>query len=218
MKDLQIKQAIYRAVGAALLGACLLGGAGAVVAHARSRAAQNLAAFSVPEGGEEGEGRERRELIYKIVNFVILFGALFYLLRKPAADFFAGRSAAIRKSLEEGSKALEASQAQLHAVEEKLQRLEDEIEAFKSQAAHETELERARLRQAASEEAEKILAAARDQIELAVRSAQLELKAYTAQQALALAEEMIRQRLDDAGRQRLVSQFVTNLEARERKN
>ncbi|MBZ5565934.1 MAG: ATP synthase F0 subunit B [Acidobacteriia bacterium] len=218
MKDPQLKRATSRALGAGLLAACLLGGAGALSAHARSRAARDLAAFSAPEGGEEGEGHEGRELVYKIINFVILFGALFYLLRKPAAEFFASRSAAIRKSLEEGSKALEASQAQLHAVEEKLARLESEIESFKSQAAGEMELERARLRQAAAEEAEKILTAARSQIELAVRSAQLELKAYTAQQALALAEEMIRQRLDDAGRQRLVSQFVASLEARERKN
>ncbi len=218
MKDPQLKRATSRALGAGLLATCLLGGAGALSAHARSRAARDLAAFGAPEGGEDGEGHEGRELVYKIINFVILFGALFYLLRKPAAEFFASRSAAIRKSLEEGSKALEASQAQLHAVEEKLQRLEGEIEAFKGQAAREMELERARLRQAAAEEAEKILAAARSQIELAVRSAQLELKAFTAQQALALAEEMIRQRLDDAGRQRLVGQFVASLEARERKN
>ncbi len=218
MRDPGLRRATYRALGAGLLAACLLGGAGALSAHTRSRAARDLATFSAPEGGEEGEGHERRELVYKIINFLILFGALFYLLRKPAAKFFADRSAAIQKSLEEGSKALEASQAQLQAVEEKLARLEHEIAALKGQAAQEMELERARLRQAAAEETEKILAAARSQIELAVRSAQLELKAYTAQQALALAEEMIRQRLDDAGRQRLISQFVASLEARERKN
>ncbi len=218
MRDRGLRQATYRALCAGLLAACLLGGARAVAAYAHAHAARDSAGFSAPEGGEEGEKREGRELVYKIINFVILFGALFYLLRKPAAGFFAGRSAAIRKSLEEGSKALEASQAQLHAVEEKLARLEAEISAFKSQAAREMEQERARLRQAAAEEAEKILASARSQIELTVRSAQLELKAYTAQQALALAEEMIRQRLDDAGRQRLVSQFVASLEARERKN
>ncbi len=218
MRNPGLRQATYRALGAGLLAACLLGGLGAVAAHARSRVARDLAAFGALAGAEEGEERQGRELVYKIINFVILFGALFYLLRKPAAEFFAGRSAAIRKSLEEGSKALEASQAQMHAVEEKLARLENEIETLKVQAAREMELESARLRQAAAEEAEKILASARSQIELAVRSAQLELKAYTAQQALALAEEMIRQRLDDAGRQRLVSQFVASLGARERKN
>ena len=56
-------------------------------------------------------------------------GALAYILRKPLADFFAQRSASIRSGLEEGRKALEASQAQLKAVEEKLQHLEEEIAA-----------------------------------------------------------------------------------------
>ncbi len=216
MRNPDLKPASFRALGTALLGACLVCGAGTVAAHARARAFADAAALSAAEEGTEERGG--RELIYKIINFAILFGALFYLLRKPAAGFFASRSGAIQKSLEEGRKALEASQAQLRAVEEKLQRLEDEILAFKSQAGREMESERARMHQAAAEEAEKILAAARTQMDLALRSAQLELKAYTAQQALALAEEIIRQRLDEPSRQRLVSQFVAGLEARERKN
>lgn len=216
MRNAALKHAAFRALGTGFLTACLVCGAGTVGAHARARALSHAAALRAAEDAtEEGGGRA---LLFKLVNFAILFGALFYLLRKPAAEFFAGRSAAIQKSLEEGRKALEASQAQLRAVDEKLQRLEEEISAFKSQAAREMEAERARLRQTAAEEAEKILAAARAQMDLALRSAQLELKAYTAQQALALAEEMIRQRLDEPARQRLLSQFVAGLEARERKN
>ena len=46
---------------------------------------------------------------------MILVGALAYLLKAPLAGFFAQRSAAIRTGLEEGRKALEASQAQLKA-------------------------------------------------------------------------------------------------------
>jgi F-type H+-transporting ATPase subunit b len=157
-------------------------------------------------------------LLFKVINFILLAGGLGYILRKPLAGFFSGRSASIRKSLEEGCKALEASQAQLQAVEEKLRHLEEEIAAFKASAAQEMEAERGRLRQAAAEEAEKILASARAQIETAVRAAKLDLKCYTAQQAFELAEELIRQRLDDASRQYLVGQFVVGLGAREEKN
>jgi F-type H+-transporting ATPase subunit b len=214
MRGLGIGRAGHRALWLGLLAVCLAGWLGTEPVPARTLAADS-AILSAAEPEEEGSGHE---MVYKVINFVLLFGALFYLLRKPAAAFFAGRSASIQKSLEEGRKALETSQAQLQAVEEKLRRLEDEIAAFKATAAKEMELERERARQAAAEEAEKILAAARAQMDLAVRSAQLELKAYTAQQALALAEQMIRQRLDDAARQRLVNQFVAGLEARERKN
>ena len=163
-----------------------------------------------PEGAEEGES-QKHELLFKIINSALLVGGLVFLLRKPMAEFFAQRSASIRKSLEEGRKALEASQAQLSAVEEKLRSLEEEIRAFKASAAREMEAERERLRQAAAEEAEKILALARAQIETATRGAKLDLQIFAAQQAVELAGQMIRDRLDEVGRRRLVSRFTEGL-------
>jgi F-type H+-transporting ATPase subunit b len=139
-------------------------------------------------------------------------------LRKPLADLFAERSASIRKGLEEGRKALEASQAQLKTVEEKLQHLEEEIAAFRASAGREMEAERQRLKLAAADEAEKILQSARAQSEVAVRAAKLELKSYAAEQAVGLAEEIIRRRLDEAARNQLVSDFLARVESRARRN
>ena len=153
------------------------------------------------------------ELLYKIINFALLAGGLGYILRKPLADFFAARSDSIRKSLEEGRKALAASEAQLQAVEQKLAHPEDEIAAFKASAAKEIEAERQRMKEVAAQEAEKILESARAQIETSLRAAKLDLKSYAARQAVELAEELIRQRLDDASRKRLLSQFVAGLES-----
>jgi F-type H+-transporting ATPase subunit b len=157
-------------------------------------------------------------LRYKIINFVILVGGLGYVLRKPMAEFFRSRSASIQKGLDEGRKALEASQAQLRAVEEKLRRLETEIAAFKDSALREMEAERQRLQKASAEEAARILESARAQMDTALRGAKLDLKNYAAQQSIVLAEELIRNRLDDSGRRRLVTQFVATLESKERKN
>ena len=196
-----------------VLGACLAGISSPVWAHSLHLELSAASALEEEQGGERGH-----ELLFKVINFILLAGGLGYILRKPLAGFFSARSASIRRSLEEGRKALEASQAQLQAVEEKLRHLEDEIAAFKASAAQEMEAERQRLRQAAAEETEKILASARAQIETAVRAAKVDLKCYTAQQAVELAEELIRQRLDDASRKYLVGQFVAGLEARERKN
>lgn len=159
----------------------------------------------------EGEEESNHETLFKVINFVILAGALAYLLRKPLATFFTARSESIRKSLEEGRKALEASQAQLQAVERKLQGLEEEIVRFKADSAAEMEAERERLRQAAAVEAERILHFARAQIDSAMRAAKLELKSYAARQAVDLAEQTIRQRLDEAGRAELVERFVRQL-------
>ena len=173
-----------------------------------------------PEGSDQGEnsGGEKGEsphaLLYKIINFLILAGTLGYLLRKPLADFFRQRAQTITESLQQGRHALAAAQDRLSAIEAKLANLEAEIRAFKDSAAHEMETELQRLRQAAREESERTLAFARLQMDVATRAAALELKRYTALEAVGLAESIIRQRLDDQGRRRLVSRFVTGLGGR----
>ena len=210
------------ALTAALAGVCFLGSAGAIAGAARAstRSRRSLllrplalgSISAAPEAESEREGS--RELAYKVVNFLILVGALGYLLRKPLRDFLAGRSEAIRKCLDEGRKALEASQAQLQAIENKLRNLEEEIARFKAASAQEMQAERERLRRAAEAEAERMLEFARAQIESAARAARLELKAYAAGQAVDLAEQMVRERLDEAGRRRLVDRFVREVSQR----
>jgi len=207
---------LRRALARGLLAACLLGLGGSLTSARTFTLHRSLAEARVAEGGAEGKG-EGRELLYKFINLSLLIGALVYVLRKPLADFFAQRSASIRKGLEEGRKALEASQAQLKTVEEKLRHLEEEIAAFKTAAGREMEAERQRWHLAAAEEAEKILQSARAQTETAVRAARLELKGYAAAQAVELAEEIIRRRLDEAGRRKLVSDFLAEVESRESK-
>lgn len=165
------------------------------------------------------EARENpHELLYHTINFLILVGALAYILRKPVAEFLKSRSSSVEKALDEGRKALDASQAQLREVEAKLEGLEAEIAAFKDSAAREMEAERQRIQKGAEEEAARILEAAHAQINAAVRSARLELKKFTAERSVSIAEDLIRSRLDDSGRQRLVAQFAASLGTGERKN
>jgi len=201
---------LRRALARVLFAACLLGLASSPASARTFTLDRSLASARALQGEEEGK-KEGRELLYKFINLALLVGALGFVLRKPLADFFAQRSASIRKGLEEGRKALEASQAQLKTVEEKLRHLEEEIAAFKASAGREMEAERQRLKLAAAEESEKILQAARAQTEVAVRAARVELKSYAAEQAVGLAEEIIRRRLDEAGRKKLVGEFLAEI-------
>ena len=173
-------------------------------------------AWAQAREAEEKETPRKHEELYKVINFVLLVGGLAYLLRKPLAEFFAQRSASIRKSLEEGRQALAASEVQLKAVEEKLARLEGEIAAFRASATREMEEGRKHLQEMAAAEADKMLRAARADMETATRAALVELRLYAAEQAVELAEQMIRERLDEAGRQQLFNQFLAKLEARKK--
>ena len=161
---------------------------------------------------EKEEGSHSKELLYKVINFAILVGALTYLLRKPLSGFFAQRTSEIQASLAEGRKALEESEARLKQVEEKMKGLEAAIAALRAEAKQEEEAELNRLRAAAQAEAERIVAAAQDEIEGAGRLARLELKRYAAAQAIRLAEEHLRQHLDKKQRTSLVNRFLTELD------
>ncbi len=195
---------VLRALQALVFFSCLL----SLTAPFAARSRPGFAAS--PEETREAE-KSNHELIFKIVNFLILAGALGFVLRKPLAEFFTQRSAAIRKSLDEGRKALEVSETRLRAVEQKLTQLEQEIRAFKEAAAQEMVIEHERLRQSTAEEAQKILDSARAQVEASTRAGLVELKVYAAEQALRLAEDLIRRRLDDPTRRRLVGRFVEQL-------
>lgn len=201
-----MKSAARRAWMTLLFGACLLGAAGLF----RASSADLRYVTASATAGEEG-GEPKHEAIFKWINFVILAGGLGYVLRKPLRECFTQRSASIRKSLEEGRKALEASQAQHQAAEEKLQHFEQEMAAFRAAALREMDAERERLRQATAREMEKMLASVQTQMETATKQARVELKLYAAEQAVEMAQTMIGQRLDEAGQQRLVRRFVEGL-------
>lgn len=204
---------LRRAVLAVFFGAFLLVGAASLGVAQQKRG--NSAAETQSESSEQ-----QHELYIKIINFVILVGGLAYVLVKvfPVGEILSRRSAEIRQGLEEGKKALAASQAQLAAVEDKLSHLEEEIAAFKAAAEREMESERQRLKREAAVDAEKVLETARVRLDAATRAARQELRISTARQALQHAEQMIRARLDPPARERLVSQFVSSLAGPERRN
>jgi len=121
-EDLTMSHKLRQAAFVALLGICLAGLSATLVTWA--------------QGSETAKGENSEppnELLYKFINFAILAGGLGYILRKPTAEFFGSRSASIQKSLDEGRKALEASQARLKVVEDKLKGLEAEIAAVHPQ-------------------------------------------------------------------------------------
>ncbi len=167
-----------------------------------------------PAGGEHSGGESHApNPIYRWINFALLVGGVFYVLRRPLGQFFSARTMAIRESLEDGRTALAAAERRLQAVEAKLQGFETEMAAFRAAALKEMEEEHARLRQATQQEAEKMMDSVRVQMEVAGRQARLELRLYAAEQAIALGGKAIAARMDTERQRRLVNQFMEKLGA-----
>lgn len=200
----------------ALLAAGPLALAAVVRSHGSAVALGNNEAGARASGwlqAGESSGASHEE-IFKWVNFLIMAGVLAYFLRKPLSDFFADRRDSIRQALDQGRHAIEVSEAKLREVESKLANIEREIAAFRADSEREMQAERERLKQSAELEAQRILEFAQVQIDAATRLAKAELKRFAASQAVEQAEALVRQRLDDSTRQRLVGNFAAGLKSK----
>ncbi|MGH9777713.1 MAG: hypothetical protein ACRD5I_04810 [Candidatus Acidiferrales bacterium] len=164
------------------------------------------------EGGEE-HGGDTLTTVFKWINFITVFGALGWLLRKPMREFFTGQRATIQAAINEGREASRQAEQRMAEIEQRLARLDQEVEALRQEAAANAAAEQQRIRETARREAERILATAQAEIESTSRAARLELRAYAARLAVSLAEQRIRQRLTPDTHAALFETFVRGLRA-----
>jgi len=154
---------------------------------------------------------EKHELELKIANFVILAGILGYFIGKNAGPFFAARTAGIRKDMDESLRQSQDAQARAAEVDQRLARLETEIAALRAEGEAEIKAEGERMARQMTEEIAKIQAHAAQEIASAGKAARMELKRYSAELAMNLAEQKVRARITPEAQNALVEGFVQNL-------
>jgi F-type H+-transporting ATPase subunit b len=160
------------------------------------------------EGGEAEGGNVQ---MWKWANFLVLAGALGYMIGKNAPAFFAARSTQIRKDMIEAGEERAQAEARAAAVDLRLANLEAEIASIRSDSQKEVQAETERLTQHTSAEIAKIQAHAEQEIVAAGKAARLELKRHAAELAIGLAEEKIRARMTPDAQDGLVRGFVRDL-------
>jgi F-type H+-transporting ATPase subunit b len=164
--------------------------------------AGNKAHAEEEEGGLE---------IWKWANFLILAGGLGYLVGKNAGPFFAARSAAIRKDMENSLAQRKDAEARAADVERRLANMEADIAALRGEGERDARAEAARMEQHTAAEIAKIQAHSEQEIASAGKSARMELKRYAAELAVDLAEQQVRGRMTPDAQDALVQGFVRNL-------
>jgi len=149
--------------------------------------------------------------IGRVFNLALVVGLLVWATRKPLANFFSGRTQAIREQLEEAQKARKNAEEKLAEIESRMSRLDDELQEIQNSSEKEARKEYQRLVEAAGQDAEKALERSRQEIDAMTRTARQELKLHAAELAVKLAEEKIRGEITDADHERLLARFVTGL-------
>jgi F0F1-type ATP synthase membrane subunit b/b' len=165
-----------------------------------------MAAPIFAEDKEEGSLQ-----IWKWANFLVLAGALGYLIGKKGGPFFAARSQKIRQDIVAAGEARSQAEARAAEVDRRLANLEAEIAALRAASGKEEEAEAGRVGRHTAAEIAKTQANAEREIAAAGKAARMELKRYCADLAVGLAEQKVRARMTPETQDALVRGFVRDL-------
>jgi F-type H+-transporting ATPase subunit b len=176
-------------------------------------------------GGEHGpteaaahaEGQAHAETIWgpisRAFNSAVLFGVLYYFLRKPMAAYLGSRGREIRNDLVTAAEMKQTATAQLAALEQKLAALPGELAALKVRGQEEIAAEEARIEEAAAAERTRLLEQTRREIDLQLRIAQRELVEHASNLAVGLAGDRIRANITPDDQSRLVDRYLQQVKS-----
>ena len=146
-----------------------------------------------------------------LVNFAIVAALIFWPAKKYLPAIFRSRTASIQKALEEARKTSQEAKRRLSNIEARLSKLDVEIGEMGWAAEQEAANEEMRIKEAAEEDARKIVESVEQEIMAAAKLARRELKAYAADLAVSLAKNQIR--VDPSTDQGLMRSFTEQLSA-----
>jgi F-type H+-transporting ATPase subunit b len=173
-----------------------------------------LLIFSLGEAlGEEREKENEQKRwvatdTYRVMNFVVLAAALFFLLRKPASQALAGRIKGIKNQLSELESKKEAAEKQLAEYNKRLSFLDQEAEKIVDEYIRQGNEAKAKILQQAVAAVEKLNEQAKKTIEYEFKQATMKLQEEILEKALAKAEGIIREKISSEDQNRLVDEYI----------
>ena len=150
--------------------------------------------------------------VFRWLNFLLVVGALAYLIGKFGAPYFRGRAQSIAQAIGEANQTRSAAERELREAAEKLAAVQSEIEQERRTAERESAADRERIRALTKVEMERISQAALGEIAAAERAGTQELRAIAAKLATDRAAALIREQMDATAEAVLFDSFVVQLE------
>ncbi|MCA1636766.1 MAG: ATP synthase F0 subunit B, partial [Acidobacteria bacterium] len=149
--------------------------------------------------------------LWRFINLSVFVAILIYLLKKPLTQAFKTRRETIRAELIRAEEERQAALAQLTATEAKLARLDAESNEVLEKARREAEAEKMRIAREAEEEANKLRGQAESEIVRKSKLVQMQLRRFSAEESIRLAEEKIKHQINPEKDARLVKQSIQSI-------
>jgi F0F1-type ATP synthase membrane subunit b/b' len=163
------------------------------------------------EGAEPDPADSPAGLIFRWLNFVIVFGGIAYLIAKHGGAFFRGNAKAIAASIHEATAAKAEADRELHEVEAKIARFDQDVSEMRGEARQNWAAESERLHASGLAEIEKINQAARGELAASERTAQQQLRDIAAGMAVERAAALVSSRMNTEVRSRMFQSFLREL-------
>ena len=176
-----------------------------------------IPALSLAAGAEGAEGsgdwRAIYDLVMRFLNFAILMGILVYFARKPVVEGIKGSIESVRTLINDAETSRKQAEVRMKEAEDRLAAVDQEMEALIQTARTESEVEKKRILEEAEGAVERLKKEARLSIQQELKKSQEILRKEVAETAVAIAEEIIREKITPEDHQRFVDEYLDNLEA-----
>ncbi len=165
---------------------------------------------AVASGGEHhaDSGVLLKDFLYRVLNFAIVVGILWFFLAKPLKNGLSGRTKEIEKNLAEAKKAKEEAEAKFAEYDRKLTQATEEIAEISAAIQREGELEKEKIIQNAKAAAVKIEKDAEAAVNLEISRAKEQLQREAVQLAVGLAEQLLMNNFNKDDDARLIDEYV----------
>lgn len=159
-------------------------------------------------GGEGAAGGSWLDFGWRTVNFVILVGALYWLLARKIREFFTGRRAGIQASLAAAAAAKEEAEKRYREYSAKLDKATEEIQGIHDMITSQGMAEKERILAEAQMAAEKLREDTQARLEQELKKARDQLRLDAVQLSVDMAEEILRRQITPQDHEGMVKDYV----------
>lgn len=152
-------------------------------------------------------------LLSQIVNFLILFAALYFLLWKRILRMLEERKQRIAQGLAEAEQARKDRERAEAEYQQRIERAEQDREEILAKAVGKGVQAKEEILAEARAEAERIIADARTELERDRQEMLAELRGQVASLAIAVSNKIIGETLDERRQRRLIDEFFSGIRA-----
>ena len=152
------------------------------------------------------------EFFGKVINFAVLFGGLFFLLRKPIKNYLDERSQRTDLSIKEAAEARDGSEKKLKGAMGKLKDISEEVKKMKDDAESEGQKQKESIIESARQETQRLKELTKQEIDSLYASGIKELRAYAAEVTTKAAAERIKQRMTPEIQSAIIDKSIERLD------